>query len=58
MNTSSFAKVPHGTLRVGTRTYLGVIEAVSLTAYRINGTWVPFLKIHGAYPVAQPLIWG
>ena len=35
---------------------MGVIEAVSMTAYRIGGTWVPFVRVHGAYAPATPLV--
>lgn len=46
----------HGTKTEGTLTGLGTIEAVSLTAYRINGTWVPFHKVDGAYSPADALV--
>lgn len=46
----------HGTLTTGTVTVLGTIEAVSLTAYRIGGAWVPFHKVHGPYEAATPLV--
>ena len=39
--------IPAGCIPTGTMTEMGEVEAVSLTAYRINGTWVPFHKIHG-----------
>lgn len=45
----------HGLLRVGDMTPLGAIEQVSLTAYRIGGEWVPFAKVHGNAPIAEPL---
>lgn len=52
-----FTSVQHGTLPTGTVTDLGVIEASSLTAYRIDGEWVPFCRIHGQRrPVLQPLV--
>jgi len=50
-----FATVPHGCLPTGTTTTLGTIERVSMTAYLINGAWVPFAKVHGAYKPAKPL---
>ena len=53
---SSFSHIPHGCLSEGTVTPLGVIEQVSLTAYRIGAQWVPFHKIHGAYTPAEPLV--
>jgi len=46
----------HGTLLEGTETDLGTIERVSLTAYLIDGTWVPFSKVHGPYEWAEPLV--
>ena len=46
----------HGTLTEGTLTGFGTIEAVSLTAYRINGTWVPFHKVDGPYSPETPLV--
>ena len=46
----------HGLLLTGDVTPQGTIEAVSFTAYKINGTWVPFHKVHGAYPVAEALV--
>lgn len=54
-----FTTTPHGCLPVGTKTQLGIIERVSLTAYLVNGQWVPFTKIHGEYkgavePLAAP----
>jgi len=51
-----FSKTPHGCLSEGTMTPLGVIDRVSLTAYLIDGTWVPFEKVHGPRPVAERLV--
>lgn len=51
-----FSTTPHGCLSEGTETPLGVIEQVSLTAYLIDGTWVPFHKVHGDRPAAEPLV--
>lgn len=48
--------VPHGCLPAGATTPLGVIDAVSSTAYRIGGAWVPFMRVHGAYAPAMPLV--
>lgn len=46
----------HGLRRIGEVTDLGTIEAVSLTAYRIDGTWVPFRKVDGPYAFVAPLV--
>jgi hypothetical protein len=51
-----FSTTPHGCLPEGTKTLLGVIEQVSLTAYLIEGRWVAFEKVHGQRPVAEPLV--
>lgn len=51
-----FTNVQHGCLEEGTETRLGVIEAVSLTAYMIEGSWFPFHTIHGKRKPAQPLV--
>ena len=53
---ANFSSIPNGCLTEGTDTPLGVIQQVSLTAYLIDGTWVPFHKVHGPYPVATPLV--
>ena len=50
-----FTTTPHGCLPVGTITRFGIIERVSFTAYFINGSWMPFAQIHGAYKPVQPL---
>lgn len=42
--------------RSGTITEHGTIEAVSLTAYLIDGTWVPFHLVHGKRPAVEPLV--
>ena len=42
-----FSNIPAGCLTEGTETMLGIIEHVSLTAYMIDGRWVPFHRIHG-----------
>ena len=41
-----FTTIPAGCLEEGTETSLGIIEHVSLTAYLIDGRWVPFQRIH------------
>lgn len=46
----------HGLRKIGEATDLGTIEAVSLTAYRIDGTWVPFSKVDGPYSFVEPLV--
>lgn len=46
----------HGLRTIGEVTDLGTIEAVSLTAYQIDGTWVPFAKIDGPYRFVEPLV--
>ena len=53
---SNFSNIQAGTLTSGTVTPLGTIERVSLTAYLIGGTWVPFHKIHGAPAPVMPLV--
>lgn len=50
-------RIPAGVLPVGFETELGVIDRVSLTAYSIDGHWVPFEKVHGVRPAATPLVW-
>ena len=45
-----------GLFRSGDRTELGTIEQVSLTAYLIDGTWVPFQRVHGKPAAATPLV--
>jgi hypothetical protein len=50
-----FSTIPHGCLEEGTETPIGVIEAVSLTAYLIDGRWVPFQRIHGKPAKAEAL---
>ena len=50
-----YPDVPVGCLREGTQTPLGVIEAVSVTAYRIEGKWVPHARIHGEPKRAEAL---
>lgn len=45
----------------GTETALGVIEAVTSTAYLIDGRFVPFAVIHGKPKPAEILVdlnWG
>lgn len=54
--TEQFSNIQAGCLATGTQTVLGTIEAVSLTAYRIAGTWVPFQKIHGRPAMESPLV--
>jgi len=51
-----FTNTPHGLLEVGTETPLGTIERVSFTAYLIEGTWVPFEKVHGPYKPVERLV--
>lgn len=50
-----FHAIPAGCLEEGTETPLGVIEAVSVTAYFIDGRWVPFQRIHGKPERAEAL---
>ncbi len=45
-----------GLLHEGFETRLGVIEAVSLTAYLIDGRWVSFDVIHGRPLPVAPLV--
>lgn len=52
----NFSHVSHGQLEEGTETDLGVIEAVSLTAYLIDGRWVPFTRVHGPRRFEAPLV--
>lgn len=51
-----FTNVQHGCLEEGTETRLGVIEAVSLTAYLIDGRWLSHRTIHGERKPGQPLV--
>jgi hypothetical protein len=52
-----FSAIVPGTLPAGTKTPQGVIERSSLTAYEMSdGTWVPFAKVHGPAPWAEPLV--
>ncbi len=51
-----FSSISHGCLTTGTVTSFGVIEQVSYTAYLINGTWVPFFRVHGPYAPVMPLV--
>lgn len=50
-----FTTIPAGCARVGDVTPLGTIEHVSMTAYLIDGNWVPFARVHGAPKRAQAL---
>jgi hypothetical protein len=50
-----FTTIPPGCLTEGTETPKGVIEAVSLTAYMIEGRWYPFAAIHGRPKPVTPL---
>lgn len=50
-----FDDVPVGCLEEGTETPLGVIEAVSVTAYLIDGRWVAHRRIHGEPKRAEAL---
>jgi hypothetical protein len=52
----AFSEITPGTLPAGTVTEFGVIETSSLTAYLIDGTWVPFFKVHGRPTAATPLV--
>jgi hypothetical protein len=56
-----FTTIPAGCATVGDITPLGAIQQVSLTAYLIYGTWVPFHKVHGqprrAEAMAIPQQW-
>lgn len=51
-----FSTIQAGCLCTGTVTPLGTIEQVSFTAYLIDGTWVPFHRVHGAYRPVMPLV--
>lgn len=52
-----FSATPHGLLPIGTVTPQGVIAGRSFTAYEMeDGSFVPFAAVHGAYPVASPLV--
>jgi hypothetical protein len=51
-----FTTTQPGLVPVGTETPFGVVEAVSLTAYNIGGTWVPFHKLHGRPAAVMPLV--
>lgn len=54
--TPEFPHVLAGLLRTGTVTSRGVIDAVSLTAYKIGGEWVPFQVLHGRPAPVMPLV--
>ena len=47
---------PHGCLEEGTETDFGIIEAVSLTAYLIDGRWISFRTVHGTPKRVEPLV--
>jgi hypothetical protein len=49
-------RVQDGLLRVGTPTPFGVVEQISLTAYRFGDRWLAFQTVHGKRPPAEPLI--
>jgi hypothetical protein len=53
----NFADTVPGTIPTGTEVPgLGTVEATSLTAYLIDGTWVPFHKVHGRPGPVLPLV--
>lgn len=52
----NFSNIQAGLLPTGTVTEFGAIEASSLTAYKIEGRWVPFFKVHGHQAAASPLV--
>ena len=54
--SANFFHIQHGCLPTGTVTNLGTIEAVSLTAYKIDGRWVAFTKVHGERRAESPLV--
>lgn len=46
-----------GLLRAGTVTEHGTIVRSTLTAYEVEGgAFVPFAKVHGKPPMAEPLV--
>lgn len=51
-----FTSIPQGHLPEGTETPFGVIQEVSLTAYYIEDTWMPFRRIHGNPKAAEALV--
>ena len=52
-----FTTSPHGLLAIGTVTPHGVIVGRSYTAYEMeSGEYVAFVKVHGAYTAASPLV--
>ena len=51
-----FTSIQAGLLPTGTVTGLGTIEACSMTAYLIDGAWIPFHRIHGRPAIARPLV--
>jgi hypothetical protein len=53
---TDFSTVQAGTIPAGTVTPLGTVEATSYTAYKIDGEWVPFHRIHGKPSPATPLV--
>lgn len=54
---ADFSSIQHGLLPRGTVTTYGTIVSTSYTAYQMDdGSYVPFLLIHGAYKAAFPLV--
>ena len=51
-----FTAITAGCIPTGTATQFGTIEASSLAAYRIAGSWVPFHRVHGKPATATPLV--
>lgn len=54
--TAEFAHIQAGCLPSGTVTSLGIIEQVSVTAYLIDGRWVPYRTLHGRPEPVMPLM--
>jgi hypothetical protein len=57
VTVSQFSTTAHGLLPAGTETPQGVIVGRSYTAYEMaDGTYVPFVTVHGPYTPAEPLV--
>ncbi len=52
----NFSSIQAGCLPTGTVTSFGTVEATSYTAYLIDGTWVPFFRLHGQPSPVMPLV--
>lgn len=51
-----FTAITAGCIPTGTDTPFGRIEGSTLTAYRIGGEFVPFVRLHGQPAPAEILV--